>query len=153
MGCTVSSLLWAARPCSRPCIRRNFWQHFALPRSRQPHESRSCQTEFSATLCIPSFKERRMEFDWDSRVPNSTRCRTALTFMRCSLLERGRTTAVASTIAFSCSSACALMLSSKGIEIEFMVRAFRCDYILLSSNQQNFHLKCITLYVDPSASQ
>ncbi len=50
--------------------------------------------------------------------------------------------------------ACALMLSSKGIEIEFMVRAFRCDYILLSSNQQNIHLKCITVtvtvYVDPS---
>ena len=34
-------------------------------------------------------KERQLEFDWDVRVPISTRCRAALAFMRRALLVRG----------------------------------------------------------------
>ena len=42
-----------------------------------------------------------------------------------------------STITLSCWSSCALMLSSKGIEIGSMMRALGCDYIYTASNQHH----------------
>jgi hypothetical protein len=64
------------------------------------------------------------------------------TACNCDLKESGFILVYASTIALSCSSALALMLSSKGIKIEMMTRAFICDYICLSPNQQNhIHLR------------
>ncbi len=66
--------------------------------------------------------------------------RVVRTACNCYLKESGFIVVYASTIVLSCPSARALMLSSKGIEIELMMRAFRCYYIRLSSNQQNIHL-------------
>jgi hypothetical protein len=48
------------------------------------------QTELSAAGSTPSFREeRQLPFDWDARVPVSTRCAAALTFMQRVLRERG----------------------------------------------------------------
>ncbi len=65
-------------------------------------------------------------------------CQDCLQLRVCYLKESGSIWVYTSTITLSCWSACALKLSSKGIEIGSMMRALGCDYILTSSNQHHF---------------